>query len=162
VSGSAGCQRWVSGSCRLPAVGVGFVPAAGGAYPLPRVTGERGPRLALTAVHAFAEPAPDGEPAGHRPSIDARCCGAAVRKDRGAVTGGAGGRGGADPAAGSAAELIGGHSPTALKATLPSLRRARELSSPVEAAGQTTGSRKVSTEASSSISGASAALNGPP
>jgi enoyl-CoA hydratase len=75
------------------------------------------------AVGAFAGPAPDGELAGHRPWIDA-CYAADTVEEIVARL-----RATEDPSARKAAELITNHSPTALKATLLSLRRARGLSS---------------------------------
>ena len=80
-------------------------------------------------VRRHAEPAPQGEPAAHRSWIDA-CYAAAPNDDPTADTVErivarleADGR----PAAKETAELIGGRSPTALKAALRSMRRARRL-----------------------------------
>ncbi|MFE2865302.1 enoyl-CoA hydratase/isomerase family protein [Embleya sp. NPDC059259] len=71
----------------------------------------------------FAEPAPTGELAERRAWIDACYAGDSVEEilDRLDHSG--------DPAAGQAAEQIRAKSPTALKVTLASLRRARELGS---------------------------------
>lgn len=75
------------------------------------------------AVRAFAEPAPQGELGGQRPWIDASYAADTVEEIVARL------RASGDPEAGKAAELILTHSPTALKTTLLSLRRARALTS---------------------------------
>jgi enoyl-CoA hydratase len=82
------------------------------------------------AVRAVAEPAPDAELAGHRPWIDACYTADTVEEIVARL------RAARDPAARKAAELITNHSPTALKATLRSLRRARGLASLAEVLDQ--------------------------